>query len=216
MPDIEDTVRQAFELGCEGGEQATYRLIEGLVVAGHPAAEISACMERVDPDRLVWDHAARPGETGTRGWPLLQARYAVCSDPYGHRIDVPEGARATPRPGDVGDPMGVHAFFRACEERFDDGTFHDCGHVVMDRRDGQLGFLVTVPLDPEDLAAEEDLAAVGAAHGVTVEGMAYPDLHGKPGTALVTAFLDETRLGLAGDVARDIADATRRRGPSPR
>ena len=161
-------------------------------------------MERVDPNRTVWDHPVHAGETGLHGLPMSENQYRFCSDIYGH------------------DFFGYDAdetFLEACGRGYDDGSLHGCGHLVIDKRTGEPAFLITSRLDDGVVPQNDDLAELAQRHEVTVECLAWPD---RPGpyadsahAAITARIISANRFKDVFEIASDMQDLVCRWSDAP-
>lgn len=109
---------------------------------------------------------------------LVEVQYTVCSDVYGHRIQLP-------------GPGYDDSFIEAVEAGYDNGQLHDNGHLVVDKATDKLAFLVTVRLEDDTLITANTLADLSVRYCVPVRLMAMPDGGpGLPAYQLIAAQLD--------------------------
>lgn len=112
--------------------------------------------------------------------PNLEDHYRICSNVYGHSLDVPLSAHQDDE------------FLAAVRRGYDDASLHDCGHLVVDLATNSLAFLVTVRLEDDTELTTLTLCELSARYGVVVRLMAVPDGLSMPAYQLVTAQLDCT------------------------
>lgn len=201
MSDIDSQVRKAFRLGREQDTKGSHSILCDLV-SKHGIDAVKEKMAEVDPQRLLWHSPVRPGETGLHGYPLVQSRYDMCSDRYGHLVDV------APQHHD-------DAFITAVREGFENGTLHDTGNVVLDRETNRLAFLVSLRLEDDTIVPDAVLQELSARHGVALRAMAWPNSPQSDGShlagyACIVAPLERVeQFMLAQAIADDVAEAER-------
>jgi hypothetical protein len=183
--ELEKHVRESHELALAGDIKASQKVLTPLIYDQiATAAEIKEVMDKIDPKRVVWNGYIPADATGLRGLPLVEAKYILASNVYGHEISRSHG-----------DPDAFEAFIDACENAYDDGTLHDAGHVVVERETGRYLFLVTQIIDDEPVAPE-DVAEIGASYGIQSSLMAFNhdslESGGRPGAVCLTAVIDSS------------------------
>ena len=186
--EISDRVVRSRDLALGGDVAGSRRLLDDMVMEGEAtAAEIRMAMSDADPDRIVWPGPLRGDATGAGGYPIVEARFEICSDSYGHFLD---------RQFEASEEDAE--FLDACAEGFDDMTLHDQGNVAYDLSSGRYVFLVSVVLDPEDGEVDADaVASVGKAHAVETAAMSFSrtplDLGGGEGARAVVAVIRDAK-----------------------
>lgn len=158
-PNLERTVRKAFDLGLEKNQGDMFGLLNDCVEAHGPDATTAMCRQ-VDPERLVFYHPVLENEIGTDGYPYAQGKYRIQSDIYGHHID-----------GSDIDPD----FLDACKAAYDHALIHDCGHVVVRRSDTAAGVLLVHRLEEDTVPQTDGLAVLKERHDLDFEILAWPN-----------------------------------------
>lgn len=117
-------------------------------------------------------------KTGLLGYPLVEDQYTVCSDVYGHRIQLPR--------------LGYEeSFLEAVGVGYDNCKLHGNGHLVVDKATDKLAFLVTVRFEGDILIPAHTLVNLSARYGVPVRLMVMQDGGpGLPAYPLIAAQLD--------------------------
>ncbi len=125
---------------------------------------------------------------------LLTSLYQMCSDVYGHHLNLPAEAHAD------------EAFVDAVRAGYANGQLHDTGHLVMVKATRRLAFLVTVRLECH-LSAEA-LQVLSQRYGVTVQMLEVLPEAGLEGYPLAAAQLDRIeQFAQAFDLTADIVTA---------
>jgi hypothetical protein len=204
--DLEAEVRQAYDYGIRGDKTPVWGRLTYCVMNYGPKA-LTEMTLRVDPERKVFDAPVRPGEVGRGGFKMAEGRYTFCSNVYGHEITNFEGDEA---------------FLSACEEAYDDGRIHDCGHVVVDRDEGRPGVLLVSRLEQDTVPDPADLAELSVKHGVVFECLSWPRIPAVSNfkdddyTAITCLLTDPGRFAEARDMVCDMREMEQRwRGAGP-
>jgi hypothetical protein len=196
---LEKTIQHAKDVALAGDLKGSEGILNNLLHQGIAASTIAENMRKLDPGREVWESPIGVSDTGVRALPLIEGRYAIYSDIYGHSVDVP-----------YDEPAYDEAFISTCETLYDKAVLHGRGRVAIDTATSKLGFLIAELFDDEPIT-EEDVQEVGSRHGVAACLMAQAHLPltsgGEPGKPLMTAFVtDIDQLKSVPDIASDLCD----------
>jgi hypothetical protein len=195
---LQDLVDAARDLALAGNLRACHDVTASLI-GRHMVADIKAAMRASDVDRVVWHGPIPADAVGARGWPLVEARYEIHSDIYGHGVRLPYA---------LAEEEFAREFVEAAVIGYERGLLHDLGHVVFDKLTGGIGFLLTIPIDPDESVDEDLVAATGNSHGVPVMKMAWShrplEADGAPGMPILAAFVSDIAKF---DTVKDLADS---------
>ncbi|TLX17084.1 hypothetical protein [Rhizobium sp. MHM7A] len=206
--ELEKHVRESHRLALAGDMEASHAVLTDLISDEKASFEdMRPLMDKVDPLRVVWNGSVASDATGLRGLPLIEAKYILASNVYGHDIKRVHG-----------DPDAHEAFINACEEGYDNGPLHGSGHVVVECETGRYLFLVTEVIDEEPVEPE-DVAKIGEAYGVESALMAFNheplESGGKPGQVCLTAAIERAeQFGLIRSISNDFSELVRSTSPS--
>lgn len=196
---LEAKVIESRDLALAGDIRGSQRVLNYLIIdKAATAPEINAVTARIDPDRVVFGRALALDDSGRNGLPLVEARFFLCSNIYGHSIDVDYEYEVD------------EEFIKACEIGYDNGQLHGLGNVVFDRSTKTYAFLVT-ELTGDRTVESADVAAVGEKRGVDAvlrEFTHSPLIEGtSEGDIVMTAILRTVdELKLAQDIAGDFRE----------
>jgi hypothetical protein len=208
--ELEKYVRESHKLALAGKMAASQTVFTDLIFDEIAAVEdLRPIMQKIDPLCVVWNGSVSSDATGLRGLPLIEAKYILASNVYGHEIKRFHG-----------NPDAHEAFIDACEEAYNNGLLHGSGHVVVDRETGRYLFLITEVIDEEPIEAE-DVAKIGQAYGLQSILMAFNheplESGGKPGQVCLTAVIERAdQFKLIQDVSNDFDELVRAAWPANR
>lgn len=210
LEELEAHVRESHKTALAGDMDASHKVLTDLICDDVASFEdMRPLMDKVDPQRVVWNGDVASNATGLRGLPLIEAKYVLASNVYGHEISRHHE-----------DADAHEAFIDACEEAYDNGTLHGNGHVVVERETGRYLFLITEVIDAEPIEPA-DVAKIGETHGVTASLMAFSheplESGGKSGQVCLTAIIDSAdQFRLVHSISSDFSELVRSTWPAPR
>ena len=210
LEELETHIRKSHKIALDGDMEASQKVLTDLIWHGIASfQEMRPLMDKVDPQRVVWNGDVALNATGERGLPLVEAKYILASNVYGHDISRVHG-----------DPNAHEAFIDACEEGYDNGPLHACGHVVVERETGRYLFLVTEVIDEEPIDPA-DVANIGKTHGVPAALMAFSqeplENGGRPGQVCLTAIIDNVeQFKLVHCISTDFSELVKSTWPAPK
>ena len=208
--ELENHVRESHKIALAGDMDASHKVLTDLIFDEIASFEdMRPIINKVDPLRVVWNGPIAPDATGLRGLPLIEAKYILASNNYGHEISRVHG-----------NPDAHEAFIDACEEGYDNGPLHGRGHVVVERETGRYLFLVTEVIAEEPIEPE-DVIKIGKAYGVHATLMAFNheplESGGRPGQVCLTAVVDNAKqFGIISDISIDFSELVRSTWPANR
>lgn len=210
IEELEKHVRESHRIALAGDMDASHKVLTDLILDDMATfQDMRPIMDIVNPQRIVWNGDVASNATGVRGLPLIEAKYLLASNVYGHEISRFHG-----------DVDAHEAFIDACEEGYDNGPLHGCGHVVVERETGRYLFLITEVIDEEPVEPA-DVVKIGEAHGVTASLMAFNheplENGGKPGQVCLTAIIESAdQFPLVHAISDDFSELVKSTWPSPK
>ena len=119
----------------------------------------------------------------TFGLPLLLSRYDICSNRYGDVSIFPKNLVL----GDIAEDF-VERFIAGCES----GMLHDCGHLVVEKKSGNILFMVSERIDDDEFISTEAMLEAEKLFEVDIIQMEMSANGDDKSYKLIAAFLDSS------------------------